>query len=263
MSWIEALILGIVQGLTEFLPVSSSGHLEMGSVLLDINSSENLLFAIMVHLATALSTLVVYRKDVSGLAVDFFKLQAKESRGYVMRIIISMIPVGVVGFFFQDEVEAFFAGNMILVGSMLLVTALLLLISHYHNSGEKEVSAVKAFVIGLAQAIAVLPGISRSGATISTALILGVDREKAARFSFLMVIIPIMGAALLKFMDYTETAGESSLELSSLVIGFLAAFVSGYLACKLMVKLVTKGRLVFFAGYCGLVGLIAIISQLI
>ncbi len=263
MSWIEALILGIVQGLTEFLPVSSSGHLEIGSVLLRLDTSENLLFAVIVHLATALSTLVVYRSDIKDIAVGFFKRESNESRGFVMRIIISMIPVGIVGFFFQDEVETFFAGNMILVGSMLLVTASLLLFSHYRNSGEGEVTALKAFVVGLAQAIAVLPGISRSGATISTALILGVDREKAARFSFLMVIIPIMGAALLKFWDYLDTAQETTIELSSLIVGFAAAFLSGYIACKWMIKLVTKGKLVFFAAYCGLVGLIVIISQLL
>lgn len=262
MTWLEALILGIVQGLTEFLPVSSSGHLEIGSVLLGLNASDNLLFAVVVHLATALSTLVVYRKDISSIVAGLFEFKLNDSYRFAGLILISMIPVMIVGLFFQDEVEQFFAANMMLVGAMLLVTAVLLTLSHFYKSGTGEMTAFKAVVVGLAQAIAVLPGISRSGATISTALLLGVDRSKAARFSFLMVIIPILGAAALKLKDFLESP-EASLPLASLIIGFIAAFGSGYLACRWMVKIVTQGRLIFFAVYCGLVGLVAILSQVI
>ena len=263
MSWLEALILGIVQGLTEFLPVSSSGHLEMGSVLLDINSSDNLLFAVIVHFATALSTLVVLRTDIKEILAGLVPVRQSDSWQFVFLIMISMIPVGVIGVFFQDEVEQFFANNMTIVGSMLLVTAVLLTLTHFYQSGEGKVTPVKAFVIGVAQAIAILPGISRSGATISTALLLGVDRSKAAQFSFLMVIVPIVGAVLLKFYDFIGSPEESGISSMSLMIGFLAAFLSGYLACKWMVKLVTQGRLLFFGIYCALVGIIAILSQVI
>lgn len=262
MSWLEALVLGLVQGLTEFLPVSSSGHLEIGSVLLGLESSDNLLFAIVVHFATALSTVVVYRSDISSIFTGLVKAD-KDAWSFALVIAISMIPVGIVGVFFQEEVEAFFAGNILLVGLMLLVTASLLTLSHFYKSGEENVSPIKGFIIGLAQAVAVLPGISRSGATISTALLLGVDRAKAARFSFLMVIVPILGAAVLKLKDFMEAPAQVSISSSVLIIGFLSAFLIGYLACKWMVKLVTQGRLVFFAVYCGLVGLIAILSQIV
>jgi len=261
MSWIEALILGIVQGLTEFLPVSSSGHLEIGSVLLGLQDSNNLLFAVVVHLATAMSTVVVYRRDISQLTLGLFSFKSNEWN-FALKIILSMIPVAIIGLLWQDEIEAFFSGNLLLVGSMLLVTAILLTMSHYFGKREGEVTFLKALIIGLAQAVAVLPGISRSGATISTALILGVDREKAARFSFLMVLIPIIGAAMLKLKDYFEAPAAAGISTLSLLIGFLAAFLSGYFACRLMVRLVTKGSLIFFAIYCALVGLVAIISQL-
>lgn len=260
MTWLEALILGIIQGLTEFLPVSSSGHLEIGGVLLGLASSNNLLFAVTVHLATALATVVVFRRDIGSLVVGLFEFRSNDSWRFAWLIIISMVPVGIVGVFFQEEIEQFFTGNMLLVGSMLLITGLLLTFSHFAKAGDREVTPNRALIIGLAQAVAILPGISRSGATISTALLLGVDRAKAARFSFLMVIIPIMGAALLKLIDYFNSPAEAAISFSSLFVGFVAAFVFGYFACTWMVKLVTRGKLIFFAIYCGIIGTLAILS---
>ena len=261
MSWIEALILGVIQGLTEFLPVSSSGHLEIGSVLLGVQASDNLLFAIVVHLATALATVLVFRKDIIQLITELFQFKWNESTQFLFKIAISMIPVFVVGVFFKDTVESFFTGNLVLVGSMLLITGLLLLFAHFRNSGGKQVGFVDAFLIGLAQAVAVLPGISRSGATISTALLLGVERSKAARFSFLMVLIPIMGASLLQAKDYAENPSAHGVSTMVLIIDFLAAFVAGYIACKWMIAIVKRGKLTHFAIYCFIIGAIAIISS--
>jgi len=261
MTWIEALILGIIQGLTEFLPVSSSGHLEIGSVLLNAQSSDNLLFAVTVHLATALATITVFAKDISILIKDVFKFQWNESTQFVVKIGISMVPVFLVGVFWKEEIESLFVGNIGLVGGMLMVTGVLLMYAHFKRNGNKSVGYISALVIGLAQAFAVLPGISRSGSTIATALILGIERSKAARFSFLMVLIPILGASLLEIKDYTENPGIHSIEPSSLVIGFIAAFASGFFACKWMISIVKKGKLTFFAAYCFIVGLIAIIAS--
>jgi undecaprenyl-diphosphatase len=262
MTWIEALILGIIQGLTEFLPVSSSGHLEIGSVLLGAQSSDNLLFAVVVHLATAMATIVVFRKDILILVKDIFKFQWNESTQFASKIIISMVPVFVVAMLWKDEIEAMFTGNLMLVGLMLLITGGLLLFAHYKKDGVKSVGFISSFLIGLSQAIAVLPGISRSGSTIATALILGIERSKAARFSFLMVLIPIIGASLLEVKDYSENPALHSIEFSSLLIGFIAAFIAGIVACKWMIKIVKQGKLTYFAAYCFIVGLIAIISSL-
>ena len=261
MNWIEALILGIVQGLTEFLPVSSSGHLEIGNVLLGIQGSDNLLFAVVVHAATALSTIVVFRNDLIWMGKELLKPQWTDTHQYVLKIIMSMVPVGIVGVFYADEVETFFSGNMLLVGSMLLITALLLLLSQWKKPGQQEVSYFSAFLIGIAQAFAVLPGISRSGATIATALMLGVGKSQAARFSFLMVLVPIFGASLLKLKDYFESPSVSNdISVTVLIVGFLAAFISGYLACSWMISIVKKGKLSYFAVYCIVVGIIAILS---
>lgn len=262
MTWIEALILGVIQGLTEFLPVSSSGHLELGSVLLKVEANENLLFAIVVHLATAIATIVVFWNDIKLLLSDLFKFQWNESTQFVCKLLISMIPVFVAGVFFKDQIESLFSGNLLLVGSMLLITGGLLLFAHFKKDGAESVSFLSAFIIGVAQSIAVLPGISRSGATISTALILGVERSKAARFSFLMVLLPIMGASLLQVKDYIEEPSIHQVGSFPLVIGFLAAFFSGFIACKWMIRIVRKGKLTHFAIYCFIVGLIAIISTL-
>jgi undecaprenyl-diphosphatase len=262
MTSLEAFLLGIIQGLTEFLPVSSSGHLEIGNVLLGVTTSENLLFAVVVHAATALSTIVIYRKDIWQIIVDLFAFRWNESTQFVVKIFLSMIPVGIVGVFFESEVEAFFSGNMLLVGCMLLVTATLLFFTHHAKSNDGEVTFGKSIIIGLAQAFAIMPGISRSGSTIATALLLGVDKAKAARFSFLMVLIPILGAGFLKLLDYLETSTVSpGISPIALMIGFIAAFGSGLLACQWMISIVKKGKLTYFAYYCAAVGLVAIITS--
>lgn len=261
MNWIEALILGIIQGLTEFLPVSSSGHLEIGNVLLGIQGESNLLFAVIVHAATALSTIVVYRKEIWSILTGLLAFKWNESYDFTLKIIISMIPVGIIGVFFEDQVESFFSGNLILVGGMLLITSALLFFTYFKKSHDKDVSYGRSFIIGIAQAFAIMPGISRSGATIATALISGVDKVKATRFSFLMVLPPILGASLLKFLDYLDTpVSSSSIPMLSLVVGFIAAFTAGYLACRWMIGIVRKGKLTYFAVYCGIVGFIALIS---
>ncbi len=263
MSIFEALLLGLIQGLTEFLPVSSSGHLEIGNVLLGVKTSQNLLFAVVVHAATALSTIVVYRFDIWKIIVDIVSFQWNESTQFAAKILLSMIPVGLVGVFFEDQIEAFFSGNMMLVGSMLLLTATLLFFTHYSKSSDGNVTFGKAIVIGFAQAFAILPGISRSGSTIATALLLGIDREKAARFSFLMVLIPILGAGFLKLLDFMDAPPEvgDGISAFSLFVGFAAAFTSGLLACRWMIRLVRNGKLSYFAYYCAVVGVIAIISN--
>lgn len=257
MDLLEAFILGIIQGLTEFLPVSSSGHLEIGKALLGIEAKESLTFSIVVHGATVLSTIVVFRKDIAELIMGTLKFKWNTETQFVAKIVLSMIPVLVVGIFFKEEVEALFDGNIIFVGSMLLVTSAMLAFSHFAKKKEKEISFGKAFIIGLAQAFAVLPGVSRSGATISTGLILGVKKEKVARFSFLMVLAPIIGANLLDLMDYSDQT--STISVNALIVGFIAAFVSGWAACTWMIKIVSKGKLIYFSIYCFLIGLIAII----
>lgn len=264
MGAIEALILGIIQGLTEFLPVSSSGHLELGAQLLGLETENNLLFAIAVHGATALSTLLVFRKEVLTLLKGIFKFKWNEETKYVLHIIISIIPVGIVGIFFEKEVEALFAGKVLLVASMLAITGLLLLLTNYAKSKEGDITTIKAVLIGVAQSIAILPGISRSGATISTALLLGVEKSKAARFSFLMVLPPIMGALLLKVVDFLEQPiANGSNDLTPMMLGFVTAFISGFISCKWMINLVKKGKLIYFAIYCFIVSIIAIIITII
>lgn len=263
MSVIEALILGLIQGLTEFLPVSSSGHLELGSFFLGTQSEDNLIFSILVHGATALSTVVVFRRDILTIFVGIFKFSWNEETQFAAKIVLTMIPVGAVGLLFEDQVEALFGGKILLVGAMLLVTSALLSFTYFNKKHEGKVSFMNAIVIGIAQAIAIFPGISRSGATISTALLLGVNKERAARFSFLMVLPPIIGAMLLKTKDLIEAPEISvSIPVLSLVVGFLAAFVSGVFACKWMISIVQKGKLIYFAIYCGIVGLLAVLGAL-
>ncbi len=262
MTWIEALILGVIQGLTEFLPVSSSGHLEIGSVLLGTSSGDNLLFAVIVHAATALSTIIVFRSDILNILKGLLIFRWNESWKFATLVLISMIPVGIAGVFFEDEISSLFIGNLILVGSMLLLTSALLFFTYFKNDGTKEVSYMEAIVMGIAQTIAILPGISRSGATIATGLLIGVDKEKATRFSFLMVLPPILGASLLKTKDYLEApALHEGLRTIPMIVGFFGALVSGYVACKWMTNIVKKGKLYYFAIYCLAVGFIAIISQ--
>jgi undecaprenyl-diphosphatase len=261
MTEIEALILGIVQGLTEFLPVSSSGHLELGNFFLGVNTQNNLLFAIIVHGATALSTLVIFRNEIGEILKGLLKFEWNEPTIYASKILLSMIPVGIVGVFFESEIESLFSGNVVFVAFMLIITGVLLAITGFIKSSEGEVTYGRAFIIGIAQAIAILPGISRSGATISTALITGVDKSKATRFSFLMVLIPIIGAMLLKVKALLENPGSSeSVGFLPLVIGFLAAFVSGLVACNWMIRIVKKGKLIYFALYCFILATIVLIA---
>jgi undecaprenyl-diphosphatase len=262
MNWVEALILGLVQGLTEFLPVSSSGHLEIGKALLQIEARDNLTFSVVVHGATVLSILVVFFKDLKQLLVGSLTFRYNESSSYLMKIILSMIPIAIVGVFFKSEVEAFFTGNIVFVGSMLLITATMLIISYYIRPGSRNIGYLDALIIGIAQAFAVLPGISRSGATITTALFLGNKREDAARFSFLMVILPIIAANLLDLLGQPADTG-GGIGWIPLVLGFIAAFVSGLLACRWMLTIVRKGKLLYFGLYCLVIGTLAIVFGLI
>ncbi|MCC8146522.1 MAG: undecaprenyl-diphosphate phosphatase [Bacteroidales bacterium] len=259
MTWLQALILGIIQGLTEYLPVSSSGHLAIGSALFGLGGEENLTFAVAVHAATVLSTIVVLWKEIATLIQGFFKFKWNDETQYLAKIALSMIPVAIVGLFFKDYVEEIFGSGLLLVGIMLLVTAALLIFSYYAKPQPKEnISYKDALIIGLSQALAVLPGLSRSGTTISTGLLLGIKKESIAKFSFLMVIIPILGEALLDLMKGGFSPAESGISTGTLTIGFLAAFISGTIACKWMLNIVKKGKLVYFAYYCIAVGLIII-----
>ena len=267
MNWFEALILGLVQGLTEYLPVSSSGHLAIGAHLFGINGEDNLTFTIMVHVATVLSTLVILWKEIDWILKGLFKFQMNEETKYAINIVISMIPVGIVGVFFKDKVEEVFGSGLLIVGIMLLLTAALLSFSYFAKPRQKEkISFKDAFVIGLAQACAVMPGLSRSGSTIATGLLLGDKKEKLAQFSFLMVIPPILGEALLdviKMMKGGVATVMGDIPLSSLIVGFIAAFVFGCLACRWMVDIVKRGKLIYFAVYCAVVGLGVIIFSIL
>lgn len=259
MSLLEAIILGIVQGLTEFLPVSSSGHLELGKALLGIEANSDVTFTVVVHGATVLSTIVVFHRDILGLIKGALQFRWNESTEYILKIAISAIPVVVIGLFFKEEIESLFSNNVLLVGSMLLVTGALLAFTYYAPQDGDEVSNFKAFLIGIAQAIAVLPGISRSGSTIAVGLLLGVDKKKVARFSFLMVLIPIIGANTKDILD--GGMANSSVSALTLLVGFIAAFVSGVLACRWMIAIVTRGKLIHFAYYCLIVGAGSIVAH--
>jgi undecaprenyl-diphosphatase len=267
MSWVQALILGIVQGLTEFLPVSSSGHLEIGHVLLGTSGEENLTFAVIVHAATVLSTLVVLWREVAQLfRGTFTTMQWNAEKDYVAKILVSMIPVFIVGVFFKDTVESFFGNGLLLVGVCLLVTAALLALSEWLQKKRQEtgheVGYKDAIIIGIAQACAVLPGLSRSGTTIATGLLCGVKKESVAQFSFLMVLIPILGEAFLDLLDLLQGEVVSDLGILPAMVGFVAAFVTGCFACRFMIEIVRRQRLVWFAIYCAIVGSIAIITTL-
>ena len=261
MEWYEAIILGIVQGLTEFLPISSSGHLEIASYILKTNPSENLMFTVVVHIATAISIIYVFRKDINEIIKGLIQFKKKQV-DFILKILISSVPVAVVGVLFEKEVESFFTGNIVLVGSMLLITAALLFFTYFKkDDSKKNISYTDAIAIGLAQALAILPGISRSGSTISMALLLNVNREKATKFSFLMVLVPIFGILILKSIKgFTEISETSNLILfeSSYVFGFISALFSGVFACKMMLKIVKESKLIYFSAYCLLVGSIGI-----
>ena len=265
MDWIQALILGVVQGLTEYLPVSSSGHLTILSNFFGIDGADNLEFTVAVHVATVLSTLVILWKEIDWILMGLFKFKMNDETKYALNILVSMIPVGIVGVFFKDKVEEAFGAGLLIVGVMLLVTSVLLIFSYYAKPRVKEhISLWDAFVIGVAQACAVLPGLSRSGSTIATGLMLGDKKEKLAQFSFLMVIPPIIGEALLDIMKAVsgkESIGDG-VGIFPLAIGFLAAFLSGCFACKMMINVVKKGKLVYFGIYCAIVGVAVLTYQL-
>ncbi len=258
MDILEAIILGIIQGLTEFLPVSSSGHLELAKAILGDNSvpEESLTFTVVLHFATALSTLVIFRKEVSQIFKGLFQFKWNEASQFSAKIVISMIPAVIIGLLFEEQLEALFSKNILLIGIMLLVTALLLLLADRAKNTDKNVSFSNSLIIGISQAIAMLPGISRSGATISTSVLLGIDRTKAARFSFLMVI-PLIFGKIAKDILGGDISFQSS-EIIPISAGFIAAFIAGLLACKWMIALVKKSKLSYFSLYCGIVGIIAI-----
>ena len=263
MSILEAIILGIIQGLTEFLLVSSSGHLELAKAILGDTSvpEESLTFTVVLHFATALSTLVIFRKEVAEIFKGLFQFKWNEQTQFCAKIVISMIPAVIVGLLFEEQLEALFGGKILLVGIMLLVTAILLLFADKAKSTDKNVSFVNSLIIGISQAIAMLPGISRSGATISTSVLLGIDRTKAARFSFLMVV-PLIFGKIAKDILGGELNFQSS-EIVPIGAGFIAAFISGLLACTWMISLVKKSKLSYFSIYCAVVGVIAIIYSLL
>ena len=270
MDAIQALILGLVQGLTEYLPVSSSGHLEIGKALLGPSAEAGgLTFDIVVHVATVLATLVVLWREIVWIFAGLFKFKLNDETRYIINIIISMIPVGVVGLLFKDKIEELYAGNVLLVtGICLMITAALLALTHFYKPQEREkIKPSNAFVIGLAQAAAVLPGLSRSGSTIATGLLLGNSRKTLAQFSFLMVIPPILGEALIDFKHIVAPSAEylashgaaEAIPATSLIVGFIAAFVSGCFACKWMIALVKKCKLIYFAIYCAIASIAVLV----
>ena len=258
MVLLEAIILGIVQGLTEFLPVSSSGHIEIVKVLLGSSQEQNLLMTIVLHAATALSTIFVFREDIKEIIRGLLQFTWNKEFQFSLKVILSMFPATIVGLLFENEIELLFSGEILLVGCMLLVTGFLLFLADKAKNTNQNVNFFHSLIIGVSQAIAILPGVSRSGATISTSVLLGIDREKAARFSFLMVVPLILGK-----MGKDIISGDiliESAKLMPLVIGFMAAFITGLFACKWMIKLVKKSKLKYFSFYCFLVGTVSIIS---
>jgi len=258
MNILEAIILGVIQGLSEFLPVSSSGHLELAKVILGDTSlpEESLTFTVVLHFATALSTIVIFRKEILEIFKGLLQFKRNDEFKFSLKIIISMLPAVVVGLLFEEELESFFGGKILLVGCMLLLTALLLLLADKAKNTKKEVSFWNAVLIGISQAIAMLPGISRSGATISTSVLLGVDRTRAAKFSFLMVV-PLIFGKIGKDLLSGDLSFQSS-EIIPITAGFIAAFLAGLVACKWMISLVKKSKLSYFSIYCAIVGSIAI-----
>lgn len=265
MNWFEALILGLIQGLTEYLPVSSSGHLTIGAHLFGLEGEENLTFTVLVHVATVLSTLVVLWREIGWIFSGLFKFKMNSETRYVINIVVSMIPIGIVGVFFKDKVEEIFGSGLLIVGCMLLLTALLLTFSYYAKPRQKDnISWRDAFIIGIAQACAVMPGLSRSGSTIATGLLLGNKKESLAQFSFLMVIPPILGEALLDVLKAVKgEAAFGGIDTLPLVVGFIAAFVSGCIACKWMINIVKKGKLIYFGVYCAIAGAATIVFSML
>lgn len=262
MENLDAIILGLVQGLTEFLPVSSSGHLVLMESILGVKNDGNTTFEVMVHAATVLATITVFWGEIGKLISGGLKFKYNEETKYILKIAVSMIPVLIVGLFFKDQVEALFSSTIGFIGSMLLVTAALLTAAHFLSEWHKKrakshpVTYGNAFVIGLAQAVAVIPGISRSGATISTGLMLGDEKSGLAKFSFLMVLVPILGEAFLEILDGAISFNDAGIPL---LLGFVAAYVSGLFACRVMIKIVSRGKLYYFAIYCAIVGIVTLL----
>lgn len=259
MNWFEALVLGLIQGLTEFLPVSSSGHLALADAFFHLKPTESLYFTIVVHGATVLSTIFVFWQEIYKLAKGTLQFKMNDELIYAIKIAVSMVPVLILGVFFKDLVENMFAGNLVVLGIEFLITAILLLLAQFVKPKERNITYLDAFIIGIAQAVAVVPAISRSGATIATGLMLGNKKEEVVKFSFLMVIIPVIGANIMEMMKGGTASG--TIGISSIVIGFFAAFISGYLACKWMISLVKGSKLYWFAIYCAIIGLLAILLK--
>lgn len=256
MTWFEAIVLGFIQGLTEFLPVSSSGHLEIAKSLFGVDHETSFYFTVAVHGATVLSTIVVFWKEIITLAKGTLEFRYNDETSYVLKIIVSMIPVGIAGILLKEPIENMFNGNMVFVGFMLIITSLLLAGAHFMRKGSRTINYLDALIIGIAQAFAVIPGISRSGATIATGLLIGNNKDEMARFSFLMVLIPVIGANLLEIFTGEIQAGGAGIGM--ITIGFVTAFISGYLACSWMIALVRRSKLVWFSIYCVIIGLLAI-----
>lgn len=265
MEFWEAIILGIIQGLTEFLPVSSSGHLAIGSAVLGINAEENLSFAVTVHTATVLSTIVILWKELAALFKGFFSFKWNNETQYICKIFLSMIPVMIIGLFFKDYIESIFGSGLLIVGCCLIGTALLLAFAYFAKPRQKEkISWWDALIIGIAQAVAVLPGLSRSGSTIATGILLGNKKESVAKFSFIMVLIPILGEAFLDVLNYLSINNTSPrISPITLMCGFLTAFLTGCFACKWMINIVKKGKLIYFAIYCLLAATLALILNFV
>ena len=254
---LRALVLGVIQGLTEFLPVSSSGHLELAKWIMQDESlaEQSMLMTVFLHAATALSTLVVFRKEIAEILSGLMQFKWNEELQFSLKIIVSMIPAAIVGLLFEEEMELLFTKNILLVGAMLIVTGLLLFLADRAKHTDKKVSFSSAVIIGISQAIAIMPGISRSGATISTSVLLGIDRERAARFSFLMVVPLIFGKIAKDVLDGAFT--QTTTDAMPLVVGFVAAFVTGLFACKWMIALVKQSKLTYFSVYCFVVAIIS------
>lgn len=257
MTFFEAIILGLVQGLTEFLPVSSSGHLEITKALFNVDPEQSFYFSIAVHGATVLSTIVVFWKEIMNLVNGSLRFKINDESSYVLKILLSMIPVGLTGILLKKPIESLFNGNIVFIGMMLLITSVILAFAHFAGKKERSIGYKDAFIIGIAQAIAVIPGISRSGSTIAAGLINGNKKEEIAKFSFLMVLIPVLGANFLEILS--GDASASTISMAAIIAGGLTAFISGYIACKWMISLVKRSKLIWFSIYCAIVGIASII----
>ena len=257
MNWFEAVILGLLQGLTEFLPVSSSGHLEIAKSLFSVDPDATFYFTVAVHGATVLSTIVVFRKEIISLTGGLLKFRMNDETSYILKLIVSMIPVGLTGLLLKEPVEKLFTGNIVFVGLMLLITAVFLTTAHFIRKRDRGIGYTDALVIGIAQALAVIPGISRSGATISAGLIIGNKKEEVPRFSFLMVLVPVIGANLLEIFSSDAVKGPGNMFV--ILVGCITAFFSGYAACRWMINLVKRSKLIWFAIYCAAAGLLSVI----